>query len=93
MRTFRIASFLWLGVALFGCGRAIEPDDPVKLADVPAPAMEAAKRKLPGITFEDAWREKGQAGAEDAFEIRGRTENGKVRDVKVSASGKILEVD
>jgi hypothetical protein len=77
-----------------GCGNgSIEQDEKVPLEQVPANVMAAAKKQLPDITFETAWKQTGKDGAEDSFEIRGRNDRGKTRDVKISISGKVLEVD
>ena len=53
--------------------------------------MEAAKKKLPDVKFETAWTEKD--GDKLNYEVRGKDKNGKTRDVKVSPTGEILEVD
>ena len=53
--------------------------------------MEAAKKKLPDVTFETSWTEKN--GDKITYEVRGKDKNGKTRDVKVSPTGDILEVD
>lgn len=76
--------------ACIGCGeRTHEAEDAVPLDRIPGPALKAAQEELPGVKFESAWKEDG----EDAYEIRGKTSTGKVRDVKVTAQGKLLEVD
>jgi hypothetical protein len=94
MRRRLFAAASALALAVIGCGDVVvEHDETVPLDQVPAVVMAVAKKKLPEITFETAWKQKGKNGAEDAFEIRGRNDKGKTRDVKVSASGKVLEVD
>lgn len=84
----------WAALFLFACGcgeRTHEAEDALPLEQVPGPAMKAAQKELPGVKFDAAWKEK--EGDQDAFELRGKTKDGKVRDVKVSADGRVLEVD
>jgi hypothetical protein len=89
------AVIVWaLCLATAGCGESlVEQDEKVPLNQVPARVMDVAKKQLPEITFETAWKQKGKNGAEDAYEVRGRNDRGKTRDVKISVSGKVLEVD
>jgi uncharacterized membrane protein YkoI len=72
-----------------GCDQQIENPDPIALDKIPAEVMAIAKKELPGVEFEKAWT--GKADAEMAYEIRGHAKDGKVREVKISASGKVLE--
>jgi uncharacterized membrane protein YkoI len=82
---------LCLFVTAAGCGELFEKTEMVELDKVPEPVMEAAKKKLPDVKFETAWTEK--AGDKTNYEVRGKDKNGKTRDVKVSPTGEILEVD
>jgi uncharacterized membrane protein YkoI len=75
----------------FGCSEKLEQPETIALDKVPASVMEVARKELPKITFESALLEKHKG--EVAYEVRGRDAAGKNRDVKVSAAGKILEVD
>ena len=88
-RTFLLCLFLFVTSA--GCGELFEKTEMVELDKVPEPVMEAAKKKLPDVKFETAWTEKN--GDKIAYEVRGKDKNGKTRDVKVSPTGEILEVD
>ena len=86
-----------LSVAFLGCGDEL-PQGTVReattLNDVPEKAMQAAKTALPGVTFQDAWKNvDGRSRALHSYEIRGRAENGKVREVRVSTAGAILEME
>lgn len=76
-------------VSAIGCGESHETDEVVPIEKLPPAALKAAQDKLPGVKFDTAWKEKG----EDAYEIRGKTKEGKIRDAKVTADGKVLEVD
>ena len=73
--------------ACLGCEREPKAEDAVPLDQVPPPAIKAAEQALPGVKFENAWKDG------DAYEIRGKAKGGKVRDAKITAEGKVLEVD
>lgn len=78
-------------VLALGCGESHERDEVVPIDKLPPAALKAAQEKLPGVKFDTAWKEKAEG--EETFEIRGKSKDGKVRDAKVTASGKVLEVD
>lgn len=82
---------LALAACLSGCEGRLEPDESVAIEQVPEPVMKAAKKALPDVKFTTAWKER--VGGEDAYEVRGQNARGRIRDVKVSASGKVLELD
>jgi hypothetical protein len=78
-------------VVLCGCQKAAEhtPDETVVALDqIPSAAMDAAKKKLPGVKFDTAWKTEN-----GAFEICGKTRQGKIRDLQVTSTGEVLEVD
>ena len=90
MRGFRvIPSILLLLVA--GCGESFEKTEMVPIEKVPEPVMKVAKEKLPDVKFDSAWTEK--VGDKTVYEVRGKSADGKTRDIKVSPDGKVLEVD
>ncbi len=70
-----------------GCEREPKAEDAVPLDQVPKSAMNAAEKALPGVKFENAWKDG------DSYEIRGKAKGGKLKDAKVTADGKVLEVD
>jgi hypothetical protein len=74
-------------LAAFGCGQAPTEGDPIRFDKVPPAARDAAVRALPGMTIEGAWKDG------ETYEIRGKSEEGEPRIVRVSADGKVLEVD
>lgn len=76
-----------------GCGEVLEPTELVPIEKVPDAAMKTAREKLPDVKFDTAWKEHEQEDGEEVFEVRGKTANGKTRDIKVTAGGKVLEVD
>lgn len=91
MRGKGLLAAVWL-MAVAGCGEVGEHVETLPLDQVPAPAMKVARETLPDVTFDSAWKEKGE-GQGAAYEIRGKTRSGKIRDLKVTADGKVLEVD
>ena len=76
-----------------GCGKEVEKVEMVPLDKLPQPVMATAKEKLPDVKFDTAWKENEKENGEDVFEVRGKMPSGKTRDVKVTASGKVLELD
>ncbi len=86
---FRLSISVFIAM---GCQREPIPgEDLVPLDQVPAKVMEAAKAKLPDVIFEAAWKE--EDGGRIAYEVRGKNKVGKIRDVKVTPDGEILELD
>ena len=78
-------------MALFfvvGCGERTPKGENVELDKVPEPVMKSAKEKLPGVTFEQAWKTPN-----GNYEVRGKAKNGKVRDIQVKPDGTVVEVD
>lgn len=70
-----------------GCGELLEKTEMVPIEKVPPAVMKTAQEKLPDVKFDTAWKDK------DAYEVRGKSADGKVRDIKVSPAGEVLEVD
>ncbi len=73
-----------------GCGSEPAPSTVVPVSDVRPDLMEVAQKALPRVKFESARRIK--ANGEDAYQIRGKLPTGKVREVEVSVSGKVVAV-
>jgi hypothetical protein len=73
-----------------GCGSVGEgPKTPVKLEDVPAPAMKTAKEKAPEVVnFHEVYRKK-----DGTLEIRGKTKTGKVIEVEVKDDGTFVDIE
>ena len=89
MRFLILALFAFF---LAGCGSAPPPESPwMSTAEIPADLLTVAQKKLPQVKFDTA--RKIQKQGKDAFEIRGKAPNGKVREVEVSDAGEILEVE
>ncbi len=83
--------FLALLFSFVGCSEAFEKTDMIPIKEVPEAVMKVAKEKLPNVNFDTAWTEK-EAG-KTVYEIRGKTNDGKTRDIKISPDGTVLEVD
>ncbi len=81
-------AFSVVAIVMAGCGGKIEKTEIVPLDKVPAAAMDAAKTKLPDVKFDTAWKTKN-----GNYEIRGKSAEGKVRDLQVTESGTVVEVD
>ncbi len=90
--TLALASTFFFGFG-FGCGveQAFEGNELVALENVPAPVMEAAKKAMPGITFSKAY--KARIEGQDAYEIVGKAANGKIKEVEVTVTGKVLNIE
>ena len=84
----RQLSVLLLLVSLLGCGESHSKDANVPIEQVPEPVMKMAKDKLPGVNFEQAWKTRN-----GNYEVRGKAKDGKVRDIQVTPSGEVIEVD
>lgn len=87
----------WFATAAFaGCGEHDLPPgitkQAVALDDVPASLREAARKAIPEAKINEAWKNLDPEGKLHSYEIRGRNPaNGKVREVRVSLTGEILE--
>ena len=86
MRPFLLG--LVLLAAVSGCGEERPQSANVPLEQVPEPVIKVAKENLPGVTFEQAWKTR-----QGNFEVRGKSQDGKVRDIQVSPAGEVIEID
>jgi uncharacterized membrane protein YkoI len=87
-KTLIISSLLALAC---GCEKEPTADQIVPLEQVPPKVMEAARKELPGYTFDTAYKMKVEG--KDGYEVRGKDKRGKVREVEVSATGEVLGVE
>ena len=79
-----------LGVLLcLGCASKPAPNPVVKLSEIAPEVMKVAQDALPDVTFESCGTI--DVNGQVVFEIRGTMPNGKVRELKVSASGKVVD--
>ena len=79
-----------------GCGDADLPPGLTKKAvsidEVPDAVRAAAKKAIPRVDFKEAWQNLDGQGKLHSYEIRGRqASDGKIREVRVSLTGEILE--
>ena len=77
-------------IGLAGCGEH-EKTEMVPIDKVPEAVMKVAKEKLPDVTFDTAWTE--SEGGKTFYEVRGKSKDGKTRDIKIGTDGKVMEVD
>jgi hypothetical protein len=55
---------------------------------------DGAKRAIPGVDFNEAWKNLDRLGRLHSYEIRGKNvADGKIREVRVSLTGEILEME
>lgn len=79
-------------LAAIGCeGPEPQREQTLPIDQVPAPALAAAKKALPGYQFEVAFKIK--VDGREALELRGRDRRGKTREVEVTPEGEVLEVE
>jgi hypothetical protein len=81
-----------------GCGDHDEPPDmtkqAVKFEEVPESVRAAASKAVPGVNLNEAWKNLERGGKLHSYEIRGKSAaDGKIREVRVSQSGEILEME
>jgi hypothetical protein len=81
-----------------GCGEHDELPDvskqAVKLDEVPGNVRSAAAKAIPGVKFDEAWKNLASGGKLQSYEIRGKNAaDGKIREVRVSLTGEILEME
>jgi hypothetical protein len=78
---------LVLATAVAGCsGKA--PNAPVDLDKLPPNLLKISQDKLPDVKFEHAVKKPN-----GIYEISGRDKKGKVRDVELTESGEVTEVE
>ncbi len=90
-----------LAAAVFcapGCGEHDLPPGTTKSAakfdEVPENVRAAAKKAIPGVEFKEAWKNLNGEGKLHSYEIRGKNAaDGKIREVRVSLTGEILEME
>jgi hypothetical protein len=85
----------WAYVALAGCGEegvtATTIRKKIKVEDLPEPVLKAAQKRLSDCKIQDAYENREKGITLQSYEIRGRNKRGKIREVRVSLTGEILE--
>lgn len=74
-------------IVLLGCGEAPKAEL-MPIETVPENIMAIAKEKLPGVKFDQAVK-----GADGRIEVIGKDSKGKVREIEISPTGEILEIE
>jgi hypothetical protein len=95
-RILRGAALAAIVCCFAGCGERELPPGITKVAvkfdEVPENVRAAAKKAIPGIDFKEAWQNVGSEGKLHSYEIRGKNaRDGKIREVRVSLTGEVLE--
>jgi hypothetical protein len=73
---------------VIGCGDSGPKAVVVPLDEVPEPLLKTAREKLPVIKFSHA-----RKLANGNYEIRGTAKNGKTREVELTPSGGVVEIE
>jgi hypothetical protein len=97
-RILNVAVLIAVSIGLPGCGEHDEPPgmtkQAVKFDDVPENVRAAATKAIPGVTLNEAWKNLERGGKLHSYEIRGKNAaDGKTREVRVSTTGEILEME
>lgn len=89
MRATATAILLGLSaLAPTGCGEKPPQKAAMELKDVPPEVLKVAKEKLPGVTFDAAYREPN-----GSYELRGKDKTGKVREIDIKPDGTVEEIE
>ena len=83
----RHLGFMMILCALSGCGNGAK-DQLISLEKLPENFLKTAQDKLPEVKFENALKR-----SNGSYEVRGKDPKGKVRDVEMSATGEVLEIE
>jgi hypothetical protein len=92
-------AFLAIAFGVHGCGGDHDelPEvtkQAVKFDDVPENVRAAASKAIPGVKLNEAWKNLEKGGKLHSYEIRGKNaSDGKTREVRVSVTGEILEME
>jgi hypothetical protein len=92
----RWAAILALALLTLGCGdgdddEAFTGKKPIPMDQVPAAVLKAAKEAAPELTFYAAFKD--QFNGQESIELKGKTKNGKIKEVEVSPDGKLLGIE
>jgi hypothetical protein len=95
---FALAVAACTAAVIGGCGEHDMPAGLTKQAvafdDVPESVRNAARKAVPGVKLDEAWKNLGPEGKLHSYEVRGRNPaDGKIREVRVSLTGEILETE
>lgn len=102
LRICRILAASVLGLVICNLGGGCSDHDlppgitkkAVAFSEVPTKLTDVAKKEIPGVDFNEAWQNLDPQGKLHSYEIRGRQpSSGKIREVRVSLEGTILEAE
>ncbi len=65
----------------------------VTVEKLPEVVLKAAQKKLPDVKFSEAFENLEKGVTLQSYEVKGRDKKGKIREVRVSLTGEILEVE
>lgn len=95
LATARLLAVLAGFLVIPGCGEeGVTPDTirkPLPMAELPELVLKAAQKRLPDVKFTDAFQNLEKGVTLQSYEIKGRNAKGKIREVRVSLTGEILE--
>ena len=97
-RNLAATALLAASFSVYGCGEHDALPEitkqSVKFDDVPENVRTAATKAIPGVKFNEAWKNLAADGKLHSYEIRGKNAaDGKTREVRVSLTGEILEME
>ena len=92
----QLCMLLALALAICGCDDddgddAGEGKKPMAMDQVPAVVLQAAQKAAPDLTFYAAYKD--HFNGQDSIELKGKTKNGKIKEVEVSPDGKLLGIE
>ena len=73
---------------IVGCSEAPSKAERLTVADVPEKLMTIAREKLPGVNFDQVIRK-----SSGIYEIIGKDDQGKVREIELTPAGEIVEIE
>jgi hypothetical protein len=74
-----------------GCGGASIGGKTMPIDQVPANLIEVAKKEVPGLKLENAYV--FESGGKKIYEIRGTNSKGKIIEVEVDETGKVVAIE
>jgi hypothetical protein len=91
-------AFVAVASGFYGCGDHDAPPEmtkqAVKFDEVPENVRIAATKAIPGVNLNEAWKNLERGRTLHSYEIRGKNAtDGKTREVRVSLTGEILEME
>ena len=91
MRFHQIASVFVTVAMSAGCSESVIEGrkQPLAMDKVPPEIMKIAQEKYPELTFETAFTE--VEDGKPVYELKGKTKEGKIREVEITRDGKIMK--